>query len=148
MIKSWLCFFPFKTKTKKNNKTINSPLSKSMRRKCTTVVDFIHRLMQSNKEQGTFFGGGTWCPETIRPKTMCPETMCPKTIRPRDNVPRRQYAPRQSAPETICPRDNLPRRQPAPGDNMPRDNVPRRHHAPETIRPGFKIHYPYSTMLG
>ena len=37
-------------------------------------------------------GGGTWCPEKIRPKTICPEAMRTKTIRPGDNVPRRQCA--------------------------------------------------------
>ena len=67
--------------------------------------------------------------------------MCPKTIRPWDNVPRRQYAPGQSALETICPKDIMPRRQSAPEttcpkDNMPLettcpgDNLPRRQHAP------------------
>ena len=72
--------------------------------------------------------------------------MCPKTIRPWDNVPRRQYAPGQSAPETICPKDIMPRRQSAPettcpGDNLPLettcpgDNPPRRQHAPRQYAP-------------
>ena len=70
------------------------------------------------------------------PKTICPETMFLKTICPGDNVPRRQYALRQSAPETICPGDNLPRRQPAPGDNMPlRQSAPETT-CPETMFPG------------
>ena len=87
-------------------------------------------------------------PRQCAPRQSAPETMCPGDNMPQDNLPRRL-----SAPETTCPGDNLPRETTClettcPGDYMPRDNVPRRHHAPETIRPDFKIHYRYSTMLG
>ena len=88
-----------------------------------------------------FWGGGTWCPETIRPgdnvppetiypKTMCPgenlqlETICPgrqhalETIRPRDNMPWHNMPQRLHAPG-----HNVPWRQCGPGDNVPQETI-------------------------
>ena len=102
----------------------------------------------------TDYRWGDMVPRHNLPRDTCPKTICPEIIRPGDNPPqeticpgdnppRKQPTPETTCPETICLQDNVPRRQPAP-----EIICPGRQYAPETIRPGFKIHYWYLTMLG